>query len=86
LFVKPHRQIFDISIASDERDYDEEVIFSNQLIGVNDGNKLPIHFDLNNSGTLSSVGLLNLNVQVVSLIGIDTQQEFSALIDRIVIA
>ena len=44
-----------------------------------------MEFDLNNSGTLSSVGLLNLNVQVVSLIGIDTQQELNALMDRIVI-
>ena len=51
LFVKPHRQIFDISIASDERDYNEEVVFSNQLIGIGDGNRLPIHFDLNNSGS-----------------------------------
>jgi hypothetical protein len=57
LFVKPHRQIFDISIASDERDYNEEVIFSNQLIGVNDGNKLPIHFDLNNSGSSQFISL-----------------------------
>jgi Ca2+-binding RTX toxin-like protein len=45
-----------------------------------------MEFDLNNSGTLSSVGLLNLNVQVVSLIGIDTQQELNALMDRIAIA
>jgi Ca2+-binding RTX toxin-like protein len=42
-------------------------------------------FNLSNSGTLTSTDGLNANVQVVSLIGIDTQQELSALMDRIVI-
>ena len=42
---------FDITLASDERNYDEEVVFSNNLIGENDGNRLPIFFDLNNSLT-----------------------------------
>jgi hypothetical protein len=50
-FITNSKPIFDISLASDERDYNEEVVFSNQLIGVNDGNRLPIHFDLNNSGS-----------------------------------
>jgi hypothetical protein len=45
-----------------------------------------IAFNLNNSGTLTSTDGLNANVQVVSLIGIDTQQELSALMDRITIA
>jgi hypothetical protein len=49
--VKPSSQFFDISIASDERNFNEEVVFSNQIIGVGDGNILPIHFDLNNSGS-----------------------------------
>lgn len=39
----------DICIASDERDYDEEVVFSPFIIGFNDGNVLPIQIDLNNS-------------------------------------
>ncbi len=43
-------------------------------------------FNLSNSGTLTSTDGLNTNVQVVSLIGIDTQQELSALMDRITIA
>jgi len=47
-YVKPVRKIFDISLASDERDYNEEVIFSTDLIAQNDGNRLPIYFDLNN--------------------------------------
>jgi hypothetical protein len=47
-YIKPVRKIFDISLASDERDYNEEVIFSTDLIAQNDGNRLPIYFDLNN--------------------------------------
>jgi len=50
-FITQHKPIFDISLASDEKDYNEEVVFSNQIIGINDGNRLPIHFDLNNSGS-----------------------------------
>jgi hypothetical protein len=50
-FITNSKPVFDISLSSDERDYNEEVVFSTQLIGVNDGNKLPIHFDLNNSGS-----------------------------------
>ncbi len=42
-------------------------------------------FNLSNSGTLTSTDGSNAHVQVVSLIGIDTQQELSALMDRIVI-
>jgi Ca2+-binding RTX toxin-like protein len=42
-------------------------------------------FTLSNSGTLTSTDGLNANVQVVSLIGIDTHQELSALMDRIAI-
>jgi hypothetical protein len=50
-FITNSKPVFDISLSSDERDYNEEVVFSTQLIGVNDGNRLPIHFDLNNSGS-----------------------------------
>ena len=38
---------FDLTLASDERDYDEEVVFSNNIIAVNDGNRLPVSIDLN---------------------------------------
>ena len=38
---------FDLTLASDERDYDEEVVFSTELIAENDGNRLPINIDLN---------------------------------------
>ena len=37
-----------MSLSSDERDYNEEVVFSSQLIGGDNGNRLPIYFDLNN--------------------------------------
>ena len=37
---------FDITLSSDERDYDEEVVFSKNLIGEFDGNRLPINIDL----------------------------------------
>jgi hypothetical protein len=40
-----------MSLASDETDFNEEVVFSTQLIGINDGNRLPIYFDLNNSNS-----------------------------------
>ena len=35
-FITQHKPIFDISLSSDERDYNEEVVFSNQIIGIND--------------------------------------------------
>ena len=50
-YIKPVRKVFDISLSSDEKDYNEEVVFSTELIGENDGNRLPIYFDLNNSNS-----------------------------------
>ena len=41
------RQYFDLTLAADERDYDEEVVFSTDVIALNDGTRLPIHLDLN---------------------------------------
>ncbi len=38
---------YDISLASDEVDYNQEVVFSPYLIGQADGNRLPFIFDLN---------------------------------------
>lgn len=40
--------IQDFSLASDEKNYKDEVIFSRLLIGEEDGTKLPFNFDLNN--------------------------------------
>ena len=47
----PFNEITDISLASDERDYDQEVVFSPLLIGEDDGNRMPFKFDFNSSGT-----------------------------------
>jgi hypothetical protein len=49
--LKPVNEVTDISLASDEKDYDQEVIFSPLLIGENDGNRMPFKFDFNSTGT-----------------------------------
>jgi len=49
--IKPVNEVTDICLASDEKDYDQEVIFSPFLIGEDDGNRMPFKFDLNSSGT-----------------------------------
>ena len=49
--IKPVNEITDICLASDERDYDQEVVFSPLLIGELDGNRMPFKFDFNSSGT-----------------------------------
>jgi len=57
-FLKPAGQNLDVNLASDERNYNEEVVFSPFLIAQNDGNRLPLSFDLNNSGS-SQLYVLN---------------------------
>jgi hypothetical protein len=47
----PVNEITDICLASDERDYDQEVVFSPFIIGEDDGNRMPFKFDFNSSGT-----------------------------------
>ena len=49
--LKPFGQISDISLASDEKDYDEEVVFSNFLIAEFDGNRMPLKFDFDSIET-----------------------------------
>lgn len=49
--IKPVNEITDICLASDEKDYDQEVIFSPLLIGEDDGNRMPFKFDFNSTGT-----------------------------------
>ena len=48
-YLSPYWNNMDMSLSSDELNYNEEVVFSTQLIAINDGNRLPIYFDLNNS-------------------------------------
>jgi hypothetical protein len=50
-------EYFDITLASDEQDYDTEVVFSTDIIGINDGNRLPINLDLTNTGTTTQPNL-----------------------------
>ena len=45
-YVKSVPRLFDVSIASDEKNFNEEVALSPYIIGENDGNVLPIYFDL----------------------------------------
>ena len=55
--LSPVREITDICLANDERDYDQEVVFSPLLIGEDDGNRMPLKFDFNSTGTtLSQTG------------------------------
>ena len=49
--LKPVNEITDICLASDEKSYDQEVIFSPLLIGEDDGNRMPFKFEFNSSGT-----------------------------------
>ena len=49
--VKLSLDLPDISLVSDERDYNEEVVFSPYLIAQTYGNRLPISFDINNSSS-----------------------------------
>lgn len=44
-------EYFDLTLASDEKSYDEEVVFSNYLIAETDGNRLPINIDLNSAAS-----------------------------------
>ena len=60
---------FDLTLASDERDYDEEVVFSNDIIGVDDGNRLPVSIDLNSFLSNQKLDLLwNVNYSGNTLI------------------
>ena len=49
---------FDLSLASDEKDYDQEVVFSSALIGEADGNRLPINIDLDSEDSNQKLNIL----------------------------
>lgn len=53
----PAREITDISLSSDEKNFDEETVFSNQVIAYNDGNRLPIYFDFSSVDSFNSQNL-----------------------------
>lgn len=56
-YLKEAFDLSDFCLASDEVDYQQEVVFSPYLIGLTDGNRLPIYFDLNNSGSTPQYNL-----------------------------
>ena len=70
-YLRPAGQNLDVNLASDERNYNEEVVFSTNLIAQNDGNRLPLSFDLNNSGSsqlfVLNYGIYNSDNTLVSL-------------------
>jgi hypothetical protein len=63
--LKPLNEVSDISLASDEKDYDQEVIFSPLLIGEGDGNRMPINMDFNSSGVTNCIGCGDFNQDTV---------------------
>lgn len=60
----------DISLASDERNYNEEVVFSTDIIGVDDGNLLPININFNSTANTQTFDIsynsYNFNNIIVS--------------------
>lgn len=52
LYPKLENETYDMSLTSDELDFNQEVIFSPFLIAETYGNKLPIYFDINFSGSV----------------------------------
>ena len=50
-YLKPLQEVSDISLTSDEKQYNEEVVFSPNLIGEFNGDVMPIKIDLNFSGS-----------------------------------
>jgi len=51
-------EVNDMSLASDERDFNQEVVFSPYLISQNYGNRNPFSFDLNSSASTQNINLV----------------------------
>jgi len=62
---RPVNEVVDISLVSDELNYDEETVFSNDLIAENDGNRMPFNFDLNNSQTSICINCGDFNSNLI---------------------
>lgn len=52
------REMYDIYLTPDEKDYDKETVFSDKIIAEDDGNRMPLNFDFNHG---SIVGCFNCN-------------------------
>ena len=70
LFPKLKLELYDMSLTSDETGFNQEVVFSPYLIAQTYGNKLPIYFDINYSGSCQiqtlTYGEYNLNNVLIS--------------------
>jgi len=64
-YLQPLREIYDISLASDEKDYDQEVVFSPFIIAIDDGNRMPLKFDINSNDTVGCVNCMDFNKDVI---------------------
>ena len=54
-------ETYDMSITSDEQNYNQEVVFSPYLIAQTYGNRLPFYFDINSSASTQSLILTYKN-------------------------
>lgn len=59
--IKFSLETHDISLTSDEMDYNQEVVFSPYIIAQTHGNRLPIYFDTNNPETSQNLNLTYKN-------------------------
>ena len=57
LFPKFSLETYDMSLTSDEVDFNQEVVFSPYLIAQTYGNRLPFYFDINNPQTAQNLTL-----------------------------
>ena len=54
-------ETYDMSLTSDEKDFNQEVVFSPYLIAQTYGNKLPFYFDISNPQTAQNLTLTYKN-------------------------
>lgn len=61
LFPVLSLETYDMSLTSDEQDFNQEVVFSPYLISQGYGNRLPISFDINNPSSVQNITLTYKN-------------------------
>ena len=62
---RPVNEIIDITLTSDELNYDTETVFSTKLIAEDDGNRMPFNFDLDNSQTSICINCGDFNSNLI---------------------
>jgi len=67
-YLRQANYVRDICLASDAKDYNQEVVFSPYLIAQTYGNRLPVYLDLDNSGTTQQLNLTWKNYQESNLL------------------